>query len=217
MNPAFDRHAAYMEQAWRTMEDSLLLKYRGAGFTHEGRPIQIDPPTPFPTVRQPVAEVQAEKVKPPQITDWSNQPPPMVGTPEYKEYKEWVARKEREAKMAAKLTGENRKKKRSQYYDRRATRANIRRSEGKSSALENSWHFLKQSGDENIPNTMREYAAEGRCAKCGTICTSCNTQPREEGATWSDPRLDKRWLELWRRQKAQDALTTASEDDEQGV
>jgi len=26
MNPAFERHAAYMEQAWRTLGDSLLLK-----------------------------------------------------------------------------------------------------------------------------------------------------------------------------------------------
>ena len=26
MNPAFERHAAYMAQAWRTLEDSVLLK-----------------------------------------------------------------------------------------------------------------------------------------------------------------------------------------------
>lgn len=26
MNPAFERHAAYLDQAWRTLEDSVLLK-----------------------------------------------------------------------------------------------------------------------------------------------------------------------------------------------
>jgi len=26
MNPAFERHAAYMAQAWRTLQDSMLLK-----------------------------------------------------------------------------------------------------------------------------------------------------------------------------------------------
>jgi len=34
MNPAFEKHAAYMAQAWRTLQDSVLLKEGAADARH---------------------------------------------------------------------------------------------------------------------------------------------------------------------------------------
>tara|TARA_R100001594_G_scaffold83174_1_gene117864 strand:+ start:148 stop:570 length:423 start_codon:yes stop_codon:yes gene_type:complete len=93
MNPAFEKHAAYMAQAWRTLQDSVLLKtlrgqslenHRNAGCTgcrlcsSQHQHIR-DPQIPKVVEEEPKEALQEEpkrvKKDPQLVGDWVNYTP----------------------------------------------------------------------------------------------------------------------------------------------
>ena len=57
MNRAFERHAAYLDQAWRTLEDSVLLKDNQSAYVgpNRGKYPQGYPPGDKPNIPRIVA------------------------------------------------------------------------------------------------------------------------------------------------------------------
>tara|TARA_R100000008_G_scaffold83355_1_gene68692 strand:+ start:538 stop:948 length:411 start_codon:yes stop_codon:yes gene_type:complete len=89
MNPAFERHAAYLDQAWRTLQDSVLLKilrgqslenHRNAGCTgcrlcsDQHQHIR-DPQIPKVVEEQPKEKPKRAKGDPQLVGDWVNYTP----------------------------------------------------------------------------------------------------------------------------------------------